>query len=413
MARLYKRGETWWATFYDASKRRHRVSTRCTDRRAAETVAARLEREAADPRHSAAYATTLDSALMHMLADRAQRGRAAGTVRMYQTKAAHLVRVLGRDTRLGELTAAMVDHFIAMRTSEGAERTTIGKELTTLRVALKLAKRRGELVVDVDAIMPVGWAVGYKPRARVLRRAADLQRLVNALLPDRAAHMAFMLATGARYAESIRARRSDIDLEGGMVRIRGTKTAGAAATIPLVWWQITILRMVVDVTPDSGPMFRGWGNVGRELPDACRGIGLEPLTPNDLRRTCATWLRAQGVEPSLLAGVLRHRDSRMVERVYGRIAPDALGTLLRARVGCDTGVPDGRGFGASGASSGNAAASESASIHADLVPRDGIEPPTRGFSIRASRREYDERSSAKRDRAGSRVTPACQRKAAG
>ena len=78
-------------------------------------------------------------------------------------------------------------------------------------------------------------------------------------------------------------------------------------------------------------MFSAWSNVRRDLADACAKLGIEPVTPNDLRRTLGTWLRADGVEPQLIGAMMGHADSRMVERVYGRLPTDALGKLIAAR----------------------------------------------------------------------------------
>jgi hypothetical protein len=48
-------------------------------------------------------------------------------------------------------------------------------------------------------------------------------------------------------------------------------------------------------------------------------LKIKPCSPNDLRRTCATWLRQDGAPPDLIAPVMGHVDTRMVERVYGRL----------------------------------------------------------------------------------------------
>ncbi len=53
------------------------------------------------------------------------------------------------------------------------------------------------------------------------------------------------------------------------------------------------------------------------------------MEPSPSRRTCATWLRQAGVEPHLIALVLVHVDSRMVEKVYGRMPTDSLAEALR------------------------------------------------------------------------------------
>ena|GEM_PF-3809021 len=44
-----------------------------------------------------------------------------------------------------------------------------------------------------------------------------------------------------------------------------------------------------------------YGNGVRDLAQACDRAGIEPCTPNDLRRTCATWLRQAGAAPDLIA----------------------------------------------------------------------------------------------------------------
>lgn len=332
MRRLYKRGRTWWVDLRGCGG--DRESTRCTDKSAAELYARRRERELADPRHQAANATTLHVALERLLADRAARGRAEGTLDMYGTKASHLVRVLGGETPLAAVDAPAVDRFIAKRLEEGASRNTLGKELTTLRAALKVAKRRGEYPRDIAEVMPVQWSTGYEPRRRCLRSSEELRRLVDELRPDRGAHVCFFVATAARESEAMRARRADIDMERGVVHLRGTKTEASDDAVAIVAWMRPLLEQVLAVRGDIvGPLFRPWGNCRRELAEACARAGLEPVSPNDLRRTHATWLRASGVDLGLVARQLRHRDTRMVERVYGRLDARTAGAAIAARLG--------------------------------------------------------------------------------
>jgi hypothetical protein len=107
-----------------------------------------------------------------------------------------------------------------------------------------------------------------------------------------------------------------------------------------------------------------------------------PVTPNDLRRTYATWLRQHGVEPHLIGVALGHRDSRMTERVYGRVPVDSLGERLAERVGdCSAYVANTRGAERSVRQMGR---SDRSKTPAKTVPRDRIELPTRGFSILCS-----------------------------
>lgn len=388
--RVYKRGRIWWGWYYVDGKRVSR-STKCRDRRAAEAAVTEWERVAADPAYRASHETTLTSALERLISDRRERERAAGTISMYETKGAHLLRLLGAFTPLARIDAKAVDGFVSKRLGEGAARTTIGKELTTLRSALKIAKRRGEFSADVSAVMPTGWSIEYKPRRRFLT-APEAQRLISELLADRGAHVAFILATGAGWIESTRARRSDIDFARGRVLVRGSKNKYRVdRPVPIVAFAWPLLEHVVKILGDGGGLlFRPWTNVRGDLGTACRRAGIEPVTPNDLRRTPATWLRQHGIAPHLIGAMLGHADSRMVERVYGRMPEESLGAALR------TGLGERSSIVAVAAERGGNGGPDGSPKHREFVPRDGIEPPTRGFSILESRRQYRGRKAKRR-----------------
>lgn len=376
--RLYKRGPIYWIDLRALGGERE--STRCTDKAAAAAVYKRRELELADPRYAAAARTTLGTALERLIADREARGRAGATLTFYASKAGHWTRLLGRDLPLSKVDARAVDGFIAARLAEGADRHTIAKELGTLRATLKVAIRRGEWAGDVAAVLPVAWAPEYKPRRRVLRDRHELQKLVDELPADRGAHVCYVVATAARDAEAQRAERGDIDLGRGVVKVRGTKTELSAASVAIVPWAEPLIRHVLaTIPPAKGPLFRRWSNVRRDLAEACERAKIEPVTLNDLRRTHATWLRAAGVDLGLVAGQLRHVDTRMVSRVYGKLDAVTARGAIAAQLGCDAGVPDAGGLGGLSALGG-------LQIPAESVPRDGIEPPTRGFSILPTRR---------------------------
>jgi hypothetical protein len=77
MARLTKRGTTWYGYVYEGGRRVQRT-TKCTDKRAAEAVVAGWERDAADPDHAARSKATLSGALKLLLDQRAEEvGRRA------------------------------------------------------------------------------------------------------------------------------------------------------------------------------------------------------------------------------------------------------------------------------------------------------------------------------------------------
>ena len=295
------------------------------DRTAALAWLREHERRAADPTYAAEATATLSGILSEYLASRVARGRAEGTLHHIRTKAGHLVRLLPAPLR--DLTHRRMEAYIAQRRSEGAAQTTIKKELRVLGAALKLAVRNGRISRDPASILPE-LEDTYQPRTRALA-PWELVALAQALPPHRAAHVVWICATGARWGESLRARRADVG--PASVRLRGTKTRLADRSVPVLTLTRPMLAWAMERAPGTGMLWLAWSNVRRDLGVACRAAGIPAVTPNDLRRSLATWLRAAGVEPGLLALVLGHADGRMVERVYGRIAGDALrGALERA-----------------------------------------------------------------------------------
>lgn len=331
MSKLYRRPGSpyWWARVHG-----ERVSTRLKVRAAAERwLAERL----GDTAHRAADKTTLRTALRQHAEDRGAAGRAEGTLSMITVKARHLSRLFGADTPLSRITAAAVDSYRDTRRKEGAKAATIAKELSVLRGALRLARRRGEYHLDPAAVMPIGLSTASTPRTRYLT-LEEGRSLLRALAdaPGRAAHVAFILATGARWGESVRAHREDVGprVDGyRAVRLRGTKTAKAARVVPVLGRVGgMLLRLALRYAPPDRAgraMFAAWGNVRRDLAVACRRAGIAAVTPNDLRRSYATHLHQRGVPTLALSRMLGHADTRMVGRVYGQDTTESLANAVK------------------------------------------------------------------------------------
>lgn len=306
-----------------------RVSTRCRSRKAAIAVRSQLERAAHDPVFRAAVASGVGECAALTLEAVKRRGRADQTSVYYRSKLGQLVRILGADTRLSQLDAGSVNRFIDQRRAEGVSQHTLSKELGALRQMLRVAKYNGRYPGDIDALFPVGFDGGYSPRRRYLTWD-EIPKLLAALQPRHRGWVAFALATGGRESEVARAERQDVAPTLDVVQLRGTKTelADDAVAIPSAFrpW----LKLALELGGEK-VLFGVWSNSVRDLAAACKRAGIPKVSPNDLRRTHATLMRKSGVSTDLVARQLRHADTRMVERVYGRLSAEDVRDQLTAR----------------------------------------------------------------------------------
>ncbi len=132
------------------------------------------------------------------------------------------------------------------------------------------------------------------------------------------------VALGPRLSEGLRVTPEDINLAASTIRIRGTKTGEADATIPILGPFKSLVEDALQDLPFKLDENGEYLNIRRDLERACERAGIPRCTPNDLRRTHATLLVEAGVDRDFVRRMLRHTSSRMVDFVYGRPTPAAI-----------------------------------------------------------------------------------------
>lgn len=180
-------------------------------------------------------------------------------------------------------------------------------------------------LAGADTREPLELALPNVPLDRHLDEK-QITKLLAVLEPKRAAVCAYIFVTAADWRCVDDAKPADFGEH--MVLVRGTKNERRWRTVPV----LPPLRAMYKLARKHVP-FEKWGNVRRDLAVACRRAGVPVITPRDLRRSHSKFLRARGVDPQLISPMLGHADSRMVERVYGRIAPEALAKQIADRIG--------------------------------------------------------------------------------
>lgn len=337
MARTYQRrpGGTYYADFTTATGKRVKRSLRTRDKAVAtaRARAAELGTDAA-PRRKA---QTLIEAIDGMIAG--MHSRAEPTKDMYRQKGKRLLKSLGNpDVRA--IDAAMLDRYIVRRRGDdpahgGASDHTIQKELITVRRALKHAIKHKTLNT-----MPAWpeFSANYEPRTTWLT-PDQFERMCAELAPDRARWASLAALAGMRAGEVERTDwKLHVDMTRNRLRVPGTKTAASKRKVPI----LPALRAKLEITPEPerrGRVVKHWGNVRRDLRAAVEianaraasraaDLGIEQpepmpfVSPNDLRRTFASWLVQHGADILTVSKMMGHTSTRMLEKVYGQLTDE-------------------------------------------------------------------------------------------
>jgi integrase len=332
MGTIYQRraGGIYYGYWSDAKGRHFRQSLRTKDPQVARARLRQLELVSTDPathgRHS------LDEAIANLL-DVVERGNSPGTYRSYRQKARHLRRVLG-DVELADITRDNVVVYMRQRKLERASDSTVHKELVVLRRALLEARERGLWRGEPGTIVPT-IKVTYHPRERWLT-PDQAELLIREVPRHRRLWIALALFASGSLSEVEATKVEHVDLKAKRLRVPGRKRSTRWRLVPIHPSLLPLLRNAVKNRDAGESLVKRWPNVRRDLHAAVVRVNtkiaaleskrkpapLPKVSPNDLRRTFASWLKQAGEDSLVVAHLMGHSSTRMVELVYGRLADE-------------------------------------------------------------------------------------------
>jgi integrase len=120
----------------------------------------------------------------------------------------------------------------------------------------------------------------------------------------------------------------DLDRAGRRLFISGKKGSidYQERWVPLSDAAFEVLERRAAAARAGAPLFRAipGSNLNRVLATACRRCGMDPVSPNDLRRSYVTWhLTAGSSEREVQKFVGHSPRSQLVRKVYGQIVATA------------------------------------------------------------------------------------------
>jgi site-specific recombinase XerD len=257
---------------------------------------------------------------------RQHRGVAEATLRQYTRGAAALIEALGADPR--RWRAVQVREFMLDRSRHcGAETTQ--KLITFLRAFLRYLRFRGLCSPDLDQAVPAfaHWRLARLPRCLSAEEVGRLIAACDGSSPRRLRDRAIILTLvrlGLRAGDVSQLRLSDIDWQGGTLRVVGKGRHEVRLPLPQDVGEAVLRylecrcpvrssdRVFVRRIAPFRPLLSAHGVSGvvkRVLRRA--GIHAPAKGAHQLRHTAATEMLRHGVPLHQIGLVLRHRSLDM------------------------------------------------------------------------------------------------------
>ena len=226
----------------------------------------------------------------------------------------HVVPALG-NVGLSKLTPAHLQGFYRTKLDEGLSPRTVQYLHVVLHRALKQALRWALVTRNVaEAVDPP-----RVPKKEITPLSTQQASAFLEAARDDRLEALYVLAihTGMRQGELLNLRWDDVDLDAGVLRVRGTKTARSRRTVNLsgtalvaltshLTRQLEEIDKTGDLWQENGLVFAtGIGTslnrqnlTQRSFSPLLAKAGLPQIRFHDLRHTCATILLSKGCTPN-------------------------------------------------------------------------------------------------------------------
>lgn len=261
------------------------------------------------------------------------------TLRSYRGHIKHHIGPFLGGIPVAKLRRADVRRLIADRLAHGTSPATVGRIISTLRVALGAAVA-DHAITDNAAAVPLP-RVEREP-VRVLT-IEDAERVMDAVAGHPLEPLyVLLLGSGLRLGEALGLDWRDVHLDDGYVSVRVSKTRVRAT--PISDEAVDALRLHMKSTPRYGPDepvflgLRGKAKTERlgpsapshALPRLLQRAGLRPMRVHDLRHGTASLMLAAGTPMRVISEQLGHANPSMTAKVYAHVLPESQRAAVRA-----------------------------------------------------------------------------------
>ena len=234
------------------------------------------------------------------------------------------------------LTTTDVQHLVLARRSEGNSNGTILVELSTLSQSIKLNKKLGYSVPNIDfaAIKKDNQIKPAKGKLRYLSKEEET-KLLEQLDPNAVMNgigfltdediidarqdvydfVITLIDTGGRYSEIAELPWDDVNLKNRTINLYRSKVENES-TIHMTDRVYETLKRRSEEN-DSGPR----KYAAKAFNNACKRAGIKGITPHKLRHTHASRLVQKGVSLYTVQNLLGHASATTTQ-IYAHLVPN-------------------------------------------------------------------------------------------
>ncbi len=254
----------------------------------------------------------------------------------------HILPAMG-DAPLTAVTTRNVQAFVSSMSASGLSRKSCENVLQTLSSLVKTAKA-WRYILEVFDRSALSLPRAQEKTEERFFTAEQVKRIITASEEPYSTLWAVLALTGCRAGEILALRRSDLDFEKRLIRIRRTldgatrlthapKSKSSSADLPMPEalekrlkkflaenWQANETDLLFSNSKGK-PMQRDKATY--KLQDTLRDLGIEKAAFHAFRHMAASELLESGAAPSVVQRQMRHSDARITLQSYGHIIGDA------------------------------------------------------------------------------------------
>jgi integrase len=333
MARLIKRGRCKnWFLLYSANGKQLCQSSHTPNKRLAQRILDARLGAIAEGRQPFPLVKSNAPRLKAWTDQFLETVRRAKTKQRDRASMRKLIAYLGENARLSEITASRIEEFKQARLKKGVSPASVNRDLATARLFLKQAARQRFIAKSPFADDGIDSLEERKTRRRPrIITYEEEARLLGAASPQLRVLVLLLLETGMRIGkEALPLKWVDVDFVNDQILVRESKTLAGRRNIPISSLCRAELQEWKRLTgPDFSPfLFPSPANpkqhlkaVRKSWAAALKKAKLEYFRIYDLRANFASRLSASGAPDNLVAGVIGHSTTSIVN-TYAKVVDE-------------------------------------------------------------------------------------------